>query len=102
MKGEKTGVGERRGFSTAAFVLLAQWLSVNATHRASLLEREGYLCDMMRDGVCVCEHVRVWSAFVARCEIEFVCLLLGECALVCVCLHAYVLYSMCVFLRSAT
>lgn len=38
-RGEKRGLGEQRGFSAAAFVLLAQWPSVNATHRASLLER---------------------------------------------------------------
>lgn len=85
------GVGQHRGFSAAAFVLLAQWQSVNATHRASLLEREGYLSDRMQDGVCVCEC----SAFLERCKIEFVrlCLFLGECELVCVCLHAYVCLS---------
>lgn len=71
------------------FVLLAQWPGMNATHRASLLERRGYLCDRMQDGKCVRmrDRVRVCSAFVARCKIEFVslCLLMGVRACVCVC-----------------
>lgn len=64
--------------------LLCYWLSgpsVNATHRASLLERRGYLCDRMQE-VCVGACIRVRSAFVARCKIEFVCVcpLMGVCA----------------------
>lgn len=43
-------LGEQRGFSAASFVLLAQWPSVNATHRASLPERTGDLCDRVWDG----------------------------------------------------
>lgn len=95
---------ESRGSSLQSFVLLAQWLSVNATHRASLLERRGYLCDRMQneEWECVCvwgrEHICVCSAFVARCKIEFVCLLPGVCAQACV----YVCACMCAFLRSST
>lgn len=91
MKGEKKGAGGWRGFSAAAFVLLVQWQSVNATHSSSLQEREGYLCDRIQDGgvcVCVCEHVHVCSAFVAGCRTESLCRLLGECASACVCMYA--------------
>ncbi len=74
------------GVLCCSFVLLAQWPSVNATHRGSLLERRGCVCDRMQDDACVCVCVRecvcVCSAFVARCKIEFVCmcLLLELCA----------------------
>lgn len=43
-RGEREREPESRGgFSAEGFVLLAQWPSVNATHRASLLEHRGYL-----------------------------------------------------------
>lgn len=46
---------ESRGeLSAAVFLLLAQWPSVNATHRASLLERDDYLCNRKKDGERMC------------------------------------------------
>lgn len=53
-EGKKMELESRGELSAAVFLLLAQWPSVNATHRASLLERDDYLCNRKKDGERTC------------------------------------------------